>query len=168
MIGTVYNRAVDLLGAISAGSILALTFGVTLDVVLRVLQLAPLEWMLEASEYALLLITYLAAPWALREGAHVRVDVVVASLPRPVARLLDMVADLLGMAVSAALLVWGMKALLASKAMGSIIFKVMVFPEWWLYLPLVVASPFLFVEFVLRFGRAWRGEVAQATEATGL
>ena len=41
-----------------------------------------LAWSNEISELMLYLITLLAAPWLLREGQHIRVDIVLRALPR--------------------------------------------------------------------------------------
>ncbi len=157
-IRSVYDGALDLLGLACAGIVLLLTLGVTLDVAVRLVNLPPLEWMMELSEYSLLPLTYLAAPWALREGAHVRVDVLVARLPKRLARVIDVIVDLLGLAVAAVLFIWGLRTMLASMHMNSMIYKVLIIPEWYTYVPLVIASPFLFVEFARRLNRSLRGE----------
>src|SRR5207247_2439528 len=63
----------------------ALVFGMTLmicvDVLLRNVRIIPgvagLEWSNEISEGALYLITMLTAPWLLRRGQHIRVDIIL-------------------------------------------------------------------------------------------
>ena len=56
------------------------------DVVLRNVPIPGLPrgvaWSNEISELLLYLITMLAAPWLLREGRHIRVDIVLRAMPR--------------------------------------------------------------------------------------
>ena len=154
----VYERLIDLCGAAAGATVLLMTIGITLDVVVRALGLGAIEWMLEATEYALLVMTFLGAPWALREGAHVRVDVLVSALPRPVARVLDILVDLLGIGVSAVLMIWSVMATLASARSSSMVYKVLVFPEWWLYALMAFSGLLLTLEFIRRLVRSLRGD----------
>ena len=63
----------------------AVALMICLDVLLRNVPLVPgvqgLAWSNELSELALYLITMLAAPWLLRQGQHIRVDIVLRILP---------------------------------------------------------------------------------------
>ena len=43
------------------------------------------SWANEVTEYALYLITLLTAPWLLRRGQHVRIDMVLVMVPPRVA-----------------------------------------------------------------------------------
>src|SRR3954462_14740581 len=72
---------------------------IALDVALRNLAGTGFPWLIDAIEYGLFAGTFLAAPWVLREGAHVRVDIVVTTLPPRGAAFLETVADLVGLAI---------------------------------------------------------------------
>lgn len=159
-----YDRLIDLCAILTALIVLLLTFGITLDVAVRTLGLGTIDWMLEASEYALLALTFLGAPWALREGAHVRVDIVLSALPAALVRVLEVVVDVLGTATSLVLLVWSCAATLASARSHSMVYKLLVFPEWWLYALMAFAGALLSVEFARRLIRALRGELAPHTQ----
>ena len=124
--------------AVAAALILGLlALLVTSDVLARNLGLGTLPWILEVSEYGLPLATFLVAPWLLHRNEHVRLDVLLTSLPHGVARALDRFSDAVGLAVSA--------------RQGSLVIKAVVFPEWWLYAPVPICFAFLAVEFVRRF-----------------
>jgi TRAP-type C4-dicarboxylate transport system permease small subunit len=137
------------------GTVAALLFGVvallvTLDVVLRNLGFGTLPWIVEVSEYSLPVATFLTAPWLLHTNQHVRVEVLVTSVPRMVARWLDQFADLVGLAGSLTLAWYGLKIIGDSRAIGSLIIKTLVFPEWWLFAPMPFAGLLLATEFVRR------------------
>ena len=55
------------------------------DVLLRNVRLVPgmlgVAWANEVTEYVLYLITMLTAPWLLRQGQHIRVDIAAARDP---------------------------------------------------------------------------------------
>ena len=50
---------------------------VSADIILRNLTRTGFPWANEVSEYALYLMTLLTAPWLLRRGQHVRIDLVL-------------------------------------------------------------------------------------------
>lgn len=131
---------------------------VTGDVVARNLGLGTLPWIIEASEYSLPLVTFLVAPWLLHRGEHVRLDSVVAALPPAAGRILEVMADVMGLLISAVFVVYGAKAIASSAQQGSMVIKAVVFPEWWLYAPVPPCFALLAVEFVRRMvGRPPRG-----------
>lgn len=164
-VAVAYDRLIDLCAVCTALTVLFLTFGITLDVAARTLGLGTIDWMLEASEYSLLALTFLGAPWALREGAHVRVDIVLSTLPAALVRVLEVLVDVLGTATSLVLLVWSCAATLASARSNSMVYKLLVFPEWWLYALIAFSGLLLSIEFARRLVRAIRGELAVQTQA---
>jgi TRAP-type transport system small permease protein len=126
---------------------------IALDVALRNLAGIGFPWLIDAIEYGLFAGTFLAAPWVLREGAHVRVDVVVSALPPRGAALLETIADLIGLAVCLILLWYGVKVTLTAEALGSMVLKSIIFPEWWALAVVPLSSLLLAIEFVLRLCR---------------
>src|SRR5262245_25835917 len=99
-----YHLVFSALGLVSALLIGAVAVGMSLDVIQRNLGLGTVPWMLEACEYAIFVSTFLGAPWVLHLGAHVRVDVFVQNLPKPVTFLFELFADVVGMATSGVIL----------------------------------------------------------------
>src|SRR3954467_15311624 len=112
----------------------ALVFGMTLmicaDVLLRNVRIIPglagLEWSNEISEGMLYLVTMLTAPWLLRRGQHIRVDIVLRAVPKPVAWAFEGGGDMLGLACCLAIAWYGARAALASFQAGSISIKTLV------------------------------------------
>ena len=150
MLGQAYRRLLRA-GAVTAALLLGLlALLVTADVLLRNVGLGTLPWILEVSEYGLPLATFLVAPWLLHRNEHVRLDALLAALPRRTARALDRFSDVVGLGVSAVFVVYGVRAVSSSALQGSLVIKSVVFPEWWLYAPVPVCFAFLAVEFVRR------------------
>ena len=139
----------------ACGVVAAVLFGivallVTMDVILRNLGFGTLPWIVEVSEYSLPVATFLTAPWLLYGNQHVRVEILLTALPRGTARWLDQLADLIGLAGSLTLAWYGLKVILDSRSIGSLIIKTLVFPEWWLFVPMPFGGALLAIEFLRR------------------
>jgi TRAP-type C4-dicarboxylate transport system permease small subunit len=103
--------------------------------------------------------TFLAAPWVLRLGSHVRVDAVLAALPKKFAIRMEQLVDAVGLAISLVLVYYGALAVLDAWSTNLVARKTWNFDEWLLLLPIPVSGALLAVEFVLRIARV-RGVVA--------
>lgn len=128
----------DALAALAALTLLAMVVLVTSDIVLRNINGAGFVWANEVSEYSLYLITLFTAPWLLRRGQHIRLDLVLVMLPDRLAWLLEAASDIIGLIVSVVLVRYGLAMTYDSWRIGSITIKNLVFPEWWLLAPLPV------------------------------
>jgi TRAP-type C4-dicarboxylate transport system permease small subunit len=162
-----YGRLLDFLAALAALILLAMVVVVTADIILRNLTRGGFTWANEVSEYALYLITLLTAPWLLRRGRHIRLDLILVMLPTRVAWVLEAISDVAGFAVSVVLVRYGFAMTFDSWQMGAITIKNLVFAEWWLLAPLPITFALLTVEFVFRFHRLM-GERARRAEATSV
>lgn len=147
-----YRLLVQALAWFAAALLGATALAVTLDVVARNVGLGAFPWVLEASEFALPLATFCVAPWLLVRNEHVRLDILLQVLPLRVAAAVDRVANAFGLAVCAVLSVYGVRAIVDSAQQGAMVIKSLVFPEWWLYVPVPLCFVLLGVEFVRRLG----------------
>jgi len=163
-----FGRLFDALAMAAALILLAMVVIVTADIVLRNLVGAGIVWANEVSEYSLYLMTLLTAPWLLRRGQHVRIDIILTLVPARVAWLMEAISDVLGFTVSVVLVRYGLAMSTDSWRLGAITIKNLVFPEWWLLAPLPVAFALLAIEFVFRFDRLLKGERARRIEATSV
>jgi TRAP-type C4-dicarboxylate transport system permease small subunit len=163
-----FGKLLDALAVLAALTLLAMVVMVTADILLRNLTRTGFPWANEVSEYALYVITLLTAPWLLRRGQHVRIDLVLTLVPPRLAWLMEAIADVVGLAVCVVVLRYGLKMTLDSAALGSITIKNLVFPEWWLLWPLPLCFALLAIEFAFRFGRLMRSEPGRRVEATSV
>jgi TRAP-type transport system small permease protein len=162
-----FDRLVAALGVVVGLSLGAIAVLMALDIFVRYFGLGSLPWVIEVTEYLMFAGAFLAAPWALRLGVHVRVDMLLVSLARPAARALERVLDGVGFTVSAAMTAYGVRAVveaLAAKAGGGgMVYKTWTYPEWVILLPVPIGMACLAVEFALRFFRV--GAAAPREEA---
>ena len=125
----------------------------------RFLTGGTIKLMLEVSEYLLFAMTFLGAPWVLREGAHTAVDLLVEALPKGGQRLLAIIAYFIGLATSIALAWYGWLATSESWRAKTLVFKQVTFPEWWLFSLIAFCGLLLIVQFLRLLVRAMRGDV---------
>jgi TRAP-type C4-dicarboxylate transport system permease small subunit len=116
-----------------------------------------LAWSNEISELMLYLMTMLVAPWLLRQGQHIRVDILLQALPPRLAWLLEWVGDAIGLACCLFMAWYGSQAALASFRAGAVNIKTLVTPEWWSLAPLPIVFMLLAVEMVFRMQRLQAG-----------
>jgi TRAP-type C4-dicarboxylate transport system permease small subunit len=167
-LSAVYGRILDAMAIAAAVILFAMVVLVTADILLRNTGAGGFVWSNEVSEYALYAITLLTAPWLLRRGQHVRLDLVLIMVSSRVARLMEAVGDMIGFATCLVLLRYGTAMTYESWRLNSITIKNLYFPEWWLLAPLPLAFLLLAIEFVFRFDRLVRSNRARRTEATSV
>ena len=153
-----YGRLLDALFAVAALLLLVMTLLIGADVLLRNLGTGGLPWSAEVSEDIIYLVTLFTAPWLLRQGQHIRVDILLRVLPRGIAWGLEWVGDVLGLACSLYFVWYGWRVAAESYAAGNVSIKTLVTPEWWMLAPLPVACALLSIEFLFRMGRLAESE----------
>ena|SRR5689334_14257281 len=136
------------------------TLLVCVDIVVRKFGLGSMPWLVELVEYLMYGGTFLVAPWVLRQGEHVRVDLLISSLPKRIAVRLEQLVDLLGLLVCLVMIWYGGAAVIDAYRAGFIQFKNLVVSDWVLLLPIWIGSALLAVEFALRIARV-RGDVRE-------
>ncbi|MBS0337260.1 MAG: TRAP transporter small permease [Proteobacteria bacterium] len=164
-----YGRLLAALAYCACAVLFAMMMMICADVLLRNVALIPgvqgLPWSNELTENMLYLITMFSAPYLLRQGQHIRVDILLRMLPRHVAWYFEWVTDALAFACCIALALYGTRATLASLESGALTIKTLVTPEWWFLAPLPVAFLLLAVEILFRMRRLWLGERAPRDDA---
>jgi len=134
-----------------------LTMLVCVNVVLRYFGIASMPWLVEIIEYSMYGGTFLAAPWVLRKGEHVRVDLILTTLPYKLTIRLEQAIDALGFGVSMMMCLYSIALLIDAYEANFIEFKILAVPEWLLILPMPIGCAMLSVEFLLRFFRVRSG-----------
>lgn len=161
-----YGKVLDVFALLACICIAAMVLVVCADVAVRAGRWGNIAWSPEVAEYLLYLSTFLAAPWLLREGQHIRMDMVLRALPAPVAWCVELVMDVLGAIVCSVLAIACIRSVLASAEQGSLVIKILIIPEWWVLLPAAVLLVVLAIEFLFRLRRLWLGPKAVRHEAT--
>lgn len=155
-VDTVYRRLMELCGILSALVFAAMTILVSWDVVSRNVEFGQLPWIVELTEYAMPAATFLAAPWLLHRGEHVRMEILVTVLSPGAARVSGVLANAIGLAISLVFVWYGLAIIADARSIGAEVIKTLVFPEWWLFVPLPTAGALMSIEFIRRLAAGGR------------
>src|SRR5262245_9745704 len=120
---TALESMLDATGAVFGIIIGALILIMTVEIAIGSFGIGSRPWLIEVAEYLLCGGTFLAAPWVLRRGAHVRIDIVLTALPRHISRRLEQFVDLLGCGISAVLFYYGCVTVAQAWRANLILFK---------------------------------------------
>jgi TRAP-type C4-dicarboxylate transport system permease small subunit len=168
-LSALYGKLLEGLALAACALLFLMMLMICADVLLRNVRLIEgvrgLAWSNEVSEAMLYLITMLAAPWLLRRGQHIRVDILLRAIPPRLAWYSEWLCDVLALGCCVVMLWYGAHMAAASKAAASLSIKTLVTPEWWLLAPLPVAFFLLAVEVLFRMRRLWLGARAPRSDA---
>ena len=160
-LSSTYGRVLSGLALIGCALLLAMMLIIVADVALRNLVLPGfpqgLAWSNEISELMLYLITMSVAPWLLRQGQHIRVDVLLQALAPRLAWTFEWIGDLIGFACCVVIAWYGAQAAWSSFVSGAVNIKTLVTPEWWALAPLPLVFVLLSIEMIFRMIRLQRG-----------
>ncbi len=160
-----YGRLLDGLMLVACLLLLGMAVMIGADVVSRNVGAGGIGVSNELSEDALYLMTLLAAPWLLRQGQHIRVDIILRALPTRMAWTLEWVGDIVGLLCCFYFVWYGTLVTVASYSAGSIIIKTLITPEWWTLAPLPIGFVLLGIEFIFRMHRLAVAEIGLRDDA---
>jgi TRAP-type C4-dicarboxylate transport system permease small subunit len=145
-------------GVCAAGATLlfvAITLAISAEVLLRYGFNSPIRWVVELSEYALLWITFLGAAWVLRNGGHVRVDILLQYLSLAALRVCGLVSAGLGALTMLVILGFGVHATWSAYARGAYKPTGIDVPTWIVLIVIPVGSLLLSLRFAHLFVEYW-------------
>ena len=144
----------EIVGTLSGILIGLFAIAIAGDLLLRMLAWGTLPGMHEVMEYALYISVFIAAPWVLRLGAHIRVDLMLTALPNPVSRWLEFAIDLFGALLCLGLAYYALLSVFDAYDFGSMQRKTYVVHDGFLRSFLVASFVLLAAEFAFRVHRA--------------
>ena len=167
IIETGFNRLLVFLIGLVALSIGLVAVLIPLNLLLVKMQLGGIWWLYESVEYSLYVGIFIGAPWVLQQGAHVRVDVIITSLPQPIAERLEQIVDAAGIVVCLTLAYYGWRATVSEFQDGTMPDKDLRIANWMMMSVFAFSFLLLAIEFVFRIRRA-RELVAEKRSTAGL
>lgn len=147
-----FERVTAALAAVAAVLILGMSLWITADVSARFLFNVSFPWAFDLSEYALVWITFLGAPWVLMQDRHIRIELLVEAMPLAVQRAMGIAVSVLGIAVCAVLTWRTGIAAIDYASTGQMMPRIWRIPRIWPYAVLPLGSALLTLAFVFRLG----------------
>jgi TRAP-type C4-dicarboxylate transport system permease small subunit len=109
-----------------------MALGVSAEVILRMFNFPSIMGLIELTEYGLFISTFFVAPHLLRTNEHIRVDIVMSRVEPGAARRVESLVLATIIAVSVVTGVIGSMILANNVRAGTLIFKDLIIPQWWL------------------------------------
>ena len=138
------------LAYLAAGLTLAMSLWITFDVLGRNLFGWSAPWAFDLSEYSLVWMTFLAAPWVLLQDRHVRIEILVDVVPPAVQRVLGILVSLAAIG-ACGVLAWRTGLAAADYFQNDIMMpRIWRIPRIWPYVIVPVGSALLMLAFIVR------------------
>jgi TRAP-type C4-dicarboxylate transport system permease small subunit len=160
----IFDTIIDTLGAVS-GTLIVLTMAAVLcQIIARYFFNRSIFWIVEVIEWGLVWMTFLAAPYVLKEGRHVSMDLVVLRVSPKTRAVLGIVTSIFGALICLTMTYYGIRSVWDHVVRGVVEAKVLKAPK----APLMAIIPFgfslLFLQFI-RQARAFMRERRTASRA---
>lgn len=171
-----FERLTAALATFAAVLVLGMSLWISYDVLTRYFFDFASPWSFDLSEYALVWITFLAAPWVLLQDRHVRIELLTDVLPVKAQRFIGMAVCIVAL-LTCAVLAWrtGLAAMQYYER-NTMMPRIWRIPRIWPYSIIPIGSILLTVAFAFRFGLYLRhsdpetllDEKASAGQDTGI
>jgi len=142
-----YDLLIGLMALIAAAMLVWLMVATIVSVGMRNTGLQPFAWLFTSTEYALLYMTMLGAPWLVRRRGHVHIELVTAVLPAPLRRALSRTIAA-GCVLVCLILTWkGIDLVQTNLARNDYDVRAYFFPRWLLTITFPVSFALMAIEF---------------------
>lgn len=155
----VFSR-LNLICAVTGAALLFMIASIIcFEVTVRAMGGSSQLWVIEVSEYALLFITFLGAPYLLEKNMHVVLDLLYDNLTGRRRLALQIVNAGMGFAICAVLTVVGISVVIEQYGLGVRQVTVMRPLSWWITTALPIGMGLMSVQFLDQLIRSVRGEI---------
>jgi C4-dicarboxylate transporter, DctQ subunit len=147
----IFDWIIDIMALVAGLLLVASVLIESVEIFMRYFLKQPLIWAMETCEYILFVIAFLGAPWLLKKGGHVSVDILIERLSLRLKNYLGLVSSGIGIAVSAIICWFGLVTAWDCYVTGVVVTKTYSVPKHY-FLPFIsLGYFFLLVEFGRQF-----------------
>ncbi|MEM6847651.1 MAG: TRAP transporter small permease [Pseudomonadota bacterium] len=143
--------------AFVAGALLVwLLIAVLGGVLMRNLGMQPFPWLFLSTEYSILFITMLGAPWLVRRRGHVHIELVTAALPGGARQRLSRAVSAACVLICVILAWQGADLVQTNIERNDFDVRAYFTPKWWLTITFPICFSLMALEFLrFVFGPIW-------------
>lgn len=146
-ISSAYRSLLYAMAFVAGATLVWLMVSVIASVVMRNLGMQPFAWLFTSSEYGILYMTMLGAPWLVREKGHVHIELVTAALPEGLRKIVSRFVALLCV-LTCAVLAWkGADLFLTNIERADYDVRAYYFPRWLLTITFPLSFGIMAFEF---------------------
>jgi TRAP-type C4-dicarboxylate transport system permease small subunit len=153
--GRAYDALLYGMAALAGALMACMMLAITVDVILRNLGFQSSAHLFTFTEYALLIVPCLGAPWLVREKGHVYVEILLMAMTPAVRQRWAVGIGVACVAVCLVLAWYGVSVTWRNFSLNDIDVRSMDMPRWMI----VIFIPLAFLMMAVEFARfLWRGE----------
>jgi TRAP-type C4-dicarboxylate transport system permease small subunit len=108
------------------------------------------------SEYGLLYLLFLAAPWVLLRDSHIKIDILLHFCSPPVRRRLNLLASLIGAAACAIFCYFAIIVVWDTFQASELLWRSIIVPKWTVWVVMPIGSLLLTLQFLRRARLYWK------------
>ncbi len=146
----VFDRVLNIMIFLAGIMLIFIMLSVCLEVILRTFFNHSLIWVTQVTEIMLLYITFFGSAWVLREGGHVKVDIILSRLKPLKIAVLGIFSSVLGIFVCFILTVYGFKVTMECINKGLYTTTTLEIPMFVIIGVIPIGCLMLFVQFIRR------------------
>lgn len=161
----IFDRIMNIMMFLAGIILIFIMLSVGLEVVLRTFFNRPQIWVTEVTEVMLLYITFLGSAWLLREGGHVKVDIILNHLKPKTIAFLGIISSIIGIFVSITLTVFGFSVTLDYLHRGIYTPTAMEIPVSAIIVVIPIGGLMLFLQFIRRTGKFITGFFIESSKS---
>lgn len=169
--GTIFDRVIGALFYLACILLAFSMLSVNVEIFYRFFVGKAQLWVVEVSEYILLIMTFLGAAWVLKKDGHVRMDVLVNRLEPRAQLTLNIITSAVG-AIFCLVIVWyGTDVTWDNYQRGTTFYKAVGFPKAPIMAAIPIGSFLLFIQFLRRtrgYLMKWKAPQYKEDEAIAL
>jgi TRAP-type C4-dicarboxylate transport system permease small subunit len=152
-----FDRVIDGMAFMAGVLLCAAVIIECVEICMRYFVRQPLVWSVEICEYILFSVAFLGAPWLLKKGGHVSVDILVASLGGRGRALLGLLSSAMGVFFSAIICWFSVVTAWDCYKTGVVVTKTLTVPKYYFLALIGLGYLLLLGEFGRQFFLHFRG-----------
>ena len=147
----IFDRIIDLMaylaGVLLVGAVLIVSF----EICMRYFVQRPQVWTVEVCEYILFGLAFLGAPWLLKKGGHVSVDILAERVSPKTREGLGMFSTAIGVFISAIVCWFGLVTARECYLTGVVVTKTLTVSKHYFLILISIGYLLLLIEFGRQF-----------------
>ncbi|MEP3430447.1 MAG: TRAP transporter small permease [Roseibium sp.] len=146
-ISKTYTTLLYAMAFVAGATLVWLMVSVVVSVLMRNLGIQPFAWLFTSSEYGILYMTMLGAPWLVREKGHVHIELVTSTLPENARHVVSRLVAIACVLVCIILAWKGLELFLKNIERGDFDTRAYYYPRWLLTITFPLSFGLMVVEF---------------------
>jgi C4-dicarboxylate transporter, DctQ subunit len=147
----IVDHVIDFMAALAGTLLVVAVLTICIEIIMRYFFRKPQVWSEELCEYILFTLAFLGAPWLLKKGGHVSVDIITERLSPRVRGYLGLFACGIGVLISAVVTWFSIVAAWDCYVTGVVVTKTLTVGKHYFLVFITLGYFFLLVEFGRQF-----------------